>query len=67
MIYNLESIDLSSKFEHFKSYNFMLNNVITLALGSRPRQRGYKVASQEEARESRQEEARESHHILLGV
>jgi hypothetical protein len=52
-------------------------------LGSRPRQRGYKVAGQEEvrelrqeevrelrqeeARESRQEKARESHHILSGV
>jgi hypothetical protein len=50
-------------------------NVATLALGSGPRQRGCKVAgqeevrelSQEEARESRQEEARESHHILPGV
>jgi hypothetical protein len=57
--------------------------VATLALGSRPRQRGYKVAGQEEAwklkqeearelrqeeaRESRQEEARESHHILPGM
>jgi len=49
--------------------------VTTLALGSQPRQRGDKVAGQEEARESRQEEAqesrqeeaRESHHILLGV
>jgi hypothetical protein len=29
-------------------------NVVTLALGSRPRQRRYKIASQEEARESRQ-------------
>jgi len=53
----------------------MLINVATLALGSWPRQRGYKVAGQEEARESkqeeawksRQEEARESHHILPGV
>jgi predicted Na+-dependent transporter len=33
--------------------------VTTLALGSRPRQRGCKGAGQEEARES--------HHILLGV
>jgi hypothetical protein len=33
--------------------------VATLALGSRPRQRGCKSAGQEEARES--------HHILLGV
>ncbi len=33
--------------------------VATLALGLRPRQRGCKVAGQEEARES--------HHILLGV
>jgi len=33
--------------------------VVTLALGSRPRQRGYKSAGQEKARES--------HHILLGV
>jgi len=49
--------------------------VTTLALGSQPRQRGYKVVSQEEARESRQrgrkgagqDETRESHHILQGV
>jgi len=41
--------------------------VATLALGSRPRQRGYKVAGQEEAQKSRQEEAWESHHILPGV
>jgi hypothetical protein len=42
---------------------------------SRPKQRGYKVASQEEAQESKQEEAqepkqeeaRESYHTLLGV
>jgi hypothetical protein len=56
--------------------------VATLALGSRPRQRGCKVAGQEEARELKQKEARElkqkearelkqkeareSHHILLG-
>jgi hypothetical protein len=32
-------------------------DVTTLALGSQPRKRGYKVAGQEEARESRQEEA----------
>jgi len=51
------------------------SDVATLALGSRPRKRGYKVAGQEEARESRQEEAQElrqeeaqeSHHILPGV
>ncbi len=42
-------------------------SVVTLALGSRPRQRGCKVASQEEVRELRQEEGWESHHILLGV
>jgi hypothetical protein len=42
-------------------------HVATLALGSRPKQRGYKVASQKEARESKQEEAQESHHILPGV
>jgi hypothetical protein len=49
--------------------------VATLALGSQPSQRGYKVAGQEEARESRQrgrkgvsqEEARESHHIFPKV
>jgi hypothetical protein len=35
-------------------------NVATLALGSRPRQRGYKVTNQKEAPESRQEEARDS-------
>jgi hypothetical protein len=39
--------------------------VATLVLGSRPRQRGYKVTGQEEARESRQEEAQESNHTLL--
>ncbi len=51
------------------------HNVATLALGSQPRQRGYKVAGQKEAREPRQrgrkgtgqEEAQESHHILPGV
>jgi hypothetical protein len=36
-----------------------MENVVTLVLGSRPRQRGYKGAGQEEARES--------HHILPGV
>ncbi len=49
--------------------------IATLALGSRPRQRGYQGAEQEEARESRQrgrkgvgqKEARESHHIFPGV
>jgi hypothetical protein len=41
--------------------------VATLALGSQPRQKGCKVAGQEEIRELRQEEARESHHILPGV
>jgi hypothetical protein len=41
--------------------------VITLALGSRPKQRGCKVVGQEGAQESKQEEARESHHILPGV
>jgi len=71
---------------HFKALCFTTNhlsfcllpyiiNVATLALGLQPRQRGYKVAGQEEARESRQrgrkgagqEKARESHHILPGV
>jgi hypothetical protein len=58
-------------------------HVTTLTLGSRPKQRGYKVADQEKARESRQKEARElrqeeaqesrqekaqeSHHTLSGV
>ncbi len=50
-------------------------SVATLALGSRPRQRGCKDAGQEEAREPRQkgrkgadqEEARESHHIFPGM
>jgi hypothetical protein len=42
-------------------------SVVTLTLGSWPRQRGYKVAGQEEARESRQEKARESHHTLTRV
>jgi hypothetical protein len=49
--------------------------VATLALSSQLRQKGYKVAGQEEAHESRQkgrkgvsqEEAQKSHHILLGV
>jgi hypothetical protein len=51
------------------------NIVATLALGSQLKQRGYKVAGQEEAWESKQkgrkgagqEETRESHHILMGV
>jgi hypothetical protein len=51
------------------------HNVATLALGSQPRQRGYKIEGQEEARESRQrgrkgtgqKEARESHHIFQGM
>ncbi len=50
-------------------------DVATLALGSQPKQRGYKIAGQEEIRESRQrshkgagqEEARESHHIIPRV
>jgi hypothetical protein len=41
--------------------------VTTLTLGSRPKQKGYKVAGQKETRESRQEEARKSHHTLLEV
>jgi hypothetical protein len=49
--------------------------VATLALGSRPGQRGCKVAGQEEARELKQkgckgadqEEAHESHHIFPGM
>ncbi len=49
--------------------------VVILALGSRPRQRGCKVAGQEEAQEPRQRgpkgadqvEAQESHHILPGM
>jgi len=49
--------------------------VATLALGSRLKQRGYKVAGQVKALESRQrnrkgagqEEAWESHHTLPGV
>jgi len=49
--------------------------VTTLALGSRPRQRGCKVAGQKEgspgiktkASGAGQEEVGESHHILLGV
>jgi len=44
------------------------DDVATLALGSRPRQRACKGVSQEEARESKQEEeARESHHKLPRV
>jgi hypothetical protein len=58
-----------------KEYGENMLIVTTLALGSQPRQRGYKVAGQEEARESRQrgrkgasqEEAQKLHHILLGV
>jgi hypothetical protein len=50
-------------------------SITTLALGSRPRQRGCKVAGQEEAREPKQtgrkgadqKGARESHHILPGM
>jgi hypothetical protein len=49
--------------------------VATLTLGSRPKQKGCKVAGQEGVRESRQrgckgagqKEARESHHIFPGV
>jgi len=49
--------------------------IATLVLGSRPRQRHYKGAGQEEARELRQrhckgvgqEDPGESHHILPGV
>jgi hypothetical protein len=41
--------------------------VATLALGSRPRQRGCKVAGQEEVWELSQEDPGESHHILPGV
>jgi len=49
--------------------------VTTLTLGSRPRKKGYKVAGQMGAQESRQksrkgvgqEEARESHHTLPRV
>jgi len=43
------------------------DNVATLALGSRPRQKGCKVTGQEEARELRQEEVWESHHKLPRV
>ncbi len=43
---------------YFVSYCYKLN-VATLTLGSRPRQRGYKVVGQEEAWESC--------HIFLGV
>jgi hypothetical protein len=58
--------------EHFFLKYFETQPVKTLALGSQPRQRGYKVVSQEEAQESRQrgrkgagqDEAWESHHIL---
>jgi hypothetical protein len=39
-----------------KTFNIHLLIIATLVLGSQPRQRGYKVAGQEEARES--------HHIL---
>jgi hypothetical protein len=43
-------------------------SVATLALGSRPRQKGIaRMRAKEEAQESRQKEARESHHILPGV
>jgi hypothetical protein len=57
----------------FKTTNLHVDSksVATLALGSQPRQRGYKVAGQEEAWESKQrgrkgtgqEEAQKSHHI----
>jgi len=54
---------------------YIYTTVATLVLGSQSRQKGYKVVSQEEARESRQrghkgagqEEAQKSHHIILGV
>jgi hypothetical protein len=57
--YNLFGFDLGGV-----HLNFDEIDVTTLALGSRPRQKGWKVASQEGARESRQEETWESHHIL---
>ncbi len=44
-----------------------VHSVATLVLGSRSRQKGCKVAGQEEVRELRQEEVWESHHILPGV
>ncbi len=59
------------KFENAPSSGY----VVTLTLGSRTKQRGYKVAGQEEARELKQKgckgagqgEAQESHHIFPWV
>ncbi len=58
--------------KQIKLFEFLTLIVVTLALGSQPRQRGYEVTGQEKAQESRQrgckgagqKEARESHHIL---
>jgi len=84
-LFDLNNFDIILRHTFWDSYeiNILFNgnkmkvcaNVATLALGSRPRQRGCKVAGQEEirelrqeeARELRQEEARESHHILPRV
>jgi len=80
--------NVNKNLSHFDNFQYLslqeiMVYVATLALGSWPRQRGYKVASQKEPRESKQEEAQESrqekaqesrqeeawesHHIFPGV
>ncbi len=57
---DVEEMESSSKINlNDVSWCMSIKNVSTLALGSRPRQRGCKSAGQEEAGES--------HHILLGM
>jgi len=74
---DLRGVATSSAMTKFSSPSTKTKRVaiVTLTLGSQPRQKGYKVANQEEARESRQKgrkgagqkEVRESHHILPRV
>jgi hypothetical protein len=58
---DLKTIDVGSEIcdASRNAYALSMTNVATLDLGSRPRQRAYKVAGQEEARES--------HRMLPGM
>jgi hypothetical protein len=47
--------EITRAFDHLLT-TLAVVGVATLAFGSRPKQRGYKVTGQEEARESKQEE-----------
>jgi len=51
--------EITRAFNHLLT-QLTLVGVATLVLGSRPKQRGYKVVGQKEAQVSRQKEARES-------